>query len=309
MLIAASVVIPAHDAASFITDAIATCLAQTQPDIEIIIVDDGSHDTTWDILAAAAARDRRIRLLRRAAAGGPGAARNAGLALAQGEWIALLDADDLFEPDRLARLIAQAKAAGADLAADNPERRDFASGHSHGTLLPARPAHGPLSLVELVQGDMPDGPPEAKLGFIKPIFRRDFLTAKGLRYAEDIRVGEDFLFLFEALAHGGRCHLFPEPGYVDRLRESSLSVGAESSPYLSAANRRMRALAPSGDTALKALLRRRQLLLDFNSFAYEIARGHAGAALAHVNWDGPAHAFRQFRLAAGAARQQLTGRR
>ncbi|MDN3565067.1 glycosyltransferase family 2 protein [Paeniroseomonas aquatica] len=306
----ASVVIPAHDAAAFLGEALAACLAQTLPEIEVIVVDDGSRDRTWDILTAAAAGDRRIRPLRRAAAGGPGAARNAGLDLAEGRWVALLDADDLFLPDRLQRLVGQAERLQADLVADNPERRDFASGRRLGSLLPAAATSaGPLSLLALVQGDMPDQPADSKLGYLKPVFRRSFLEQHRLRYAEDIRVGEDFLFLFECLARGGRCHLLPEPGYVYRVREGSLSQGNAGALQLSRANRRLPGLLPPGaEPALRALLRRRQRLIDFDCFAFEIAGGHPGAALRHLHWGGPAHALRQFRLAAGAARRRLAGR-
>ncbi len=306
-----SVVIPAHDAAAFLGEALASCLDQTLADTEVIVVDDGSRDATWDIIVAAAARDSRIRPHRHAVAGGPGAARNAGMALAQGRWIALLDADDLFPPDRLRRLVGRAEELDADLIADNPERREFASGRNLGTMLPASAiAAAPLSLLALVQGDMPDQPTGTKLGYLKPIFRRSFLTKHGLRYAEDVRVGEDFLFLFECLARGGRFHLLPETGYIYRVREGSISDGDVGAVPLSLVNRRLPGLLPSGgDPALRALLRRRQRLIDFNCFAFEIARGRPGAALRYLHWGGPGHALRQARLAAGAARRRITGPR
>ncbi|RYJ00590.1 MAG: glycosyltransferase, partial [Acetobacteraceae bacterium] len=59
MPIAASVIIPAHNTADFLPEAISSSLAQTLDDIEIIIVDDGSRDATWDVITAAAAGDRR----------------------------------------------------------------------------------------------------------------------------------------------------------------------------------------------------------------------------------------------------------
>ncbi|WP_296310237.1 glycosyltransferase family 2 protein [Pseudomonas sp.] len=308
----ASIIIPAHDAADFLGEALNSCLAQTLSDIEVIVVDDGSRDGTWDILTEAATSDRRIHPLRRPVAGGPGAARNAGLDLATGRWIAPLDADDLFLPDRLERLVAQSEALQADLVADNPERRAYASGRRLGSLLPpgGSPTTGgvPLSLLQLVQGDMPDQSAETKLGYLKPVFRRNFLVDLGLRYAEDIRVGEDFLFLFECLARGGRCHLLPDLGYVYRVRDGSLSNSEAGALPLSLANRRLFGLVPPGaDPALSALLRRRQRLIDFDCFAFEIARRRPGAALRHVHWGGPGHALRQLRLVVGAARRRLGG--
>lgn len=322
MPIAASVIIPAHDAAAFLAEAIASSLAQTLDAIEVIVIDDGSADATWDIITAAAAADRRIRPVRRATAGGPGAARNAGLALAQGRWIAPLDADDLLAPDRLRSLITQAEARGADLVADNPERRDFVSGRILGRLLPRPLPKAPLGPLALVRGDMPDQPPEGKLGFLKPVIRRDFMTRHGLRYEEEIRVGEDFLLLFACLAQGAYqdanqdaapqgaspgagLHLLPEPGYIYRIRPRSLSAPGDGALHLAEANRRMQALAPAGDAPLRALLRERQRMLDIDAFAQAIAVGQPSEALRHVVWGRPNLALRQARIAAGALRQRL----
>ena len=83
---------------------------QSFGDLEVIVVDDGSRDDTARIAADFAARDARFRLVRQANAG-TAAARNAALALARGEWIAPLDADDLWHPDKLARQVQCLKAA------------------------------------------------------------------------------------------------------------------------------------------------------------------------------------------------------
>ena len=301
---AVSVIIPAHDAAAFLADAIASSLAQSLEDIEVIVVDDGSHDATWSIIGAAAAADSRIRPVRRPAAGGPGAARNAALAVARGRWIAPLDADDLFAPDRLRRLVAQAEGFGTDLVADNPERRDYATGRTLGQLLPGPLPEAPLGPLELIQGDMPDQPAAAKLGFLKPLFRREFLTRHGLHYAEDIRVGEDVLLVFACLAMGARMQLLPEPGYVYRIRTGSVSQSGAGTLPLAAANRRMQALAPPEDAALRALLRHRQALLDLDCFSAAVAQGQPAEALRHVTWSSPRLVLRQFRIAAGAIRRR-----
>jgi len=97
-----SVVIPAYNAAATLPATLDSVLAQTYPRIEIVVVDDGSHDGTPDVLARYALRVRRIRQ----ANGGLAAARNTGLAAAQGAFIALLDADDLCEPERIGAQVA-----------------------------------------------------------------------------------------------------------------------------------------------------------------------------------------------------------
>lgn len=101
----ASIVMPARDAARFIRPALDSLSAQTFADFEVVVVDDGSRDDTARIVADAAARDGRIRLLSIAHAG-VAAARNHGVRAARGAFVSFLDADDLWRPDRLARHVA-----------------------------------------------------------------------------------------------------------------------------------------------------------------------------------------------------------
>jgi glycosyltransferase involved in cell wall biosynthesis len=105
-----SVVIPAYNAEATLLQTLQSVERQSFCDHEAIVVDDGSRDDTARIAADFAARDARFRLVRQANAGAA-AARNAALALACGEWIAPLDADDLWHPDKLARQVQCAKAA------------------------------------------------------------------------------------------------------------------------------------------------------------------------------------------------------
>ncbi len=97
-----SVIIPVYNAASFITSAITSLLAQDYSRLEIILVDDGSED---DFDAAVAALPVEVRVLRQANAG-PAAARNLGIRAASADLIAFLDADDLWPDGRLAALLA-----------------------------------------------------------------------------------------------------------------------------------------------------------------------------------------------------------
>jgi glycosyltransferase involved in cell wall biosynthesis len=99
-----SVVIPLHNGESFIGDTLATVLAQTYNPIEVVVVDDGSTDSSASIVEAAAAQDNRISLFR-IPNSGPGAARNFGIENSCGSMIALLDADDLWHPEKIARQV------------------------------------------------------------------------------------------------------------------------------------------------------------------------------------------------------------
>jgi glycosyltransferase involved in cell wall biosynthesis len=100
-----SVIIPAYNAAKFIRATIASVLAQTHADLEVIVVDDGSVDETASLVEAIAQDDSRVRLHRQANAG-VSAARNAALALASGAYIAPIDADDLWHPTKLEKQLA-----------------------------------------------------------------------------------------------------------------------------------------------------------------------------------------------------------
>jgi len=100
-----SIVTPVYNAARWLPETLATVRTQTFTDWEQILVDDGSTDTSRDILEAAAARDPRLRLLRTAGREGPSVARNLALEAARGRFIAFLDADDLWHPEKLARAV------------------------------------------------------------------------------------------------------------------------------------------------------------------------------------------------------------
>ena len=113
---AVTVVIPAWNAAAFIDEALASLAAQTLADWEALVIDDVSSDDTASRVAAFAARDPRVRALRQSVNAGPSAARNRGFAEARGRYVALLDADDAYEPTRLSDLVALAERHGADLA-------------------------------------------------------------------------------------------------------------------------------------------------------------------------------------------------
>jgi len=93
-----SVVVPAHNAASTVGATLSSILWQTYPRIEVVIVDDGSTDDTARIVEAY--RDPRVRLTAQNN-GGPGAARNRGMSMVGGDFIAFVDADDILMPEYL----------------------------------------------------------------------------------------------------------------------------------------------------------------------------------------------------------------
>ncbi|MGH6787005.1 MAG: glycosyltransferase family 2 protein [Novosphingobium sp.] len=107
-----SVVIPVFNNALTLAATLASAAAQTHRALEIVIVDDGSSDASAEVAAAFCAREPRARLERQANHG-VAAARNRAIALARGEWVAPLDADDIWHPEKLARQLAAAARAPA----------------------------------------------------------------------------------------------------------------------------------------------------------------------------------------------------
>jgi len=101
-----SVIIPTYNRAGQVAEAVASVAAQTFRDFEILVVDDGSTDDTFEVLAALEC----VRVLRHLRRRGVAAARNLGAAEARGEWLAFLDSDDLWLPEKLARQMAYLEA-------------------------------------------------------------------------------------------------------------------------------------------------------------------------------------------------------
>jgi glycosyltransferase involved in cell wall biosynthesis len=99
-----SVVIPAYNAGPYVEAAIRSMREQTYTNLEIIVVDDGSTDDTWEAISRQVAEDPRVRAVQQAN-GGPAVAFNTGFAMARGEYIAKMDADDLSLPVRIARQV------------------------------------------------------------------------------------------------------------------------------------------------------------------------------------------------------------
>ena len=106
-----SVIIPAYNAQDTIAATLASVLGQTLTCFEVIVVDDGSTDRTSELVEQIARKDGRVRILRQKNAG-VAEARNRGISESAGEWIAPLDADDLWTPDYLERKVQHAQKAG-----------------------------------------------------------------------------------------------------------------------------------------------------------------------------------------------------
>lgn len=208
-----SVVVPAYQAAATLPAAIASVRAQTDPDHELIVVDDGSSDGSGDVAERLGAT-----VVRQANAGLP-AARNAGVAAARGRWIAFLDSDDLLMPAYLERMRALLE-TGAGLAYCDAWMFDEASGRVY-----RRSAMGPYR---------PADPPEDPEGFFLALLRGNFVyvAAAASRtvleelggFDESLRAAEDWEMWMRVAAAGHRA-----AGTADRLGVYRRSAGQMSS--------------------------------------------------------------------------------
>jgi succinoglycan biosynthesis protein ExoO len=213
--------IAAFNAEGTLRRAIESALAQRGVSVEVVVVDDCSSDRTVEI-AARFPRDL-VRLVELDKNRGPGGARNAGLDVATGRWVAVLDSDDTIHPDRLARMLRRAEAAGAEIVVDNLEI-------VHEGMSTGEPMFAPdhlqaldgLSLADLI-GTSLLFESAFSYGYMKPVFERRFLRDAGLRYDEALRIGEDYIFLASALARGGCCAIEPNAGYRYHVRAGSIS--------------------------------------------------------------------------------------
>ncbi|ADE16652.1 glycosyl transferase family 2 [Nitrosococcus halophilus Nc 4] len=109
-----SVIIPAYNHESYVSSAVESVLGQTHRNLELIVIDDASQDGTWEILQSF--QDSRLRLRRHDTNRGADATLNEGVALAQGEYIAILNSDDAYAPCRIQRLLSAAgQSSGNDV--------------------------------------------------------------------------------------------------------------------------------------------------------------------------------------------------
>jgi succinoglycan biosynthesis protein ExoU len=254
------VIIPAYDAAATIGRAVRSALAQ--PEVtEVIVIDDASRDATRALAEAADDGSRRLSVIALTVNRGPSAARNLAIEASQAPFLAILDADDYLLPGRFARLLAL---PDWDFIADDilflPEA--VADDPVPTTYAGAR--HRQLSLAEFVARNISrPGRPRAELGFLKPLIRRATLDRLGLRYREDIRLGEDYLLYAEAMALGAAFVLYERCGYVAIERAGSLSGRhrTQDLAHLLAADRQL-AAHPRIAAADRAILGRHVASLD-----------------------------------------------
>lgn len=209
----ASVVVPAHNAAAHLGQCLEALSGQTARDIEVLVVDDGSTDSTGRIAARAAAHDQRIRVITQDNAG-VSAARNTGLDAACGQWLLFVDADDVVAPDYVERLLDLGQEPGCDLPVVGLRPFwDCPGGFADPSVRTIRVFDRDEALIALM------GPCR---GFLwNKAYRAEIVRRHGLRMPEGIRQSEDMLFNLAYLGHVRRVILDPGCRYGYRQHASS----------------------------------------------------------------------------------------
>ena len=196
-MLTVSVIMPLFNKEAFVEQAMASVLAQTLSDIELIVVDNGSTDGSRDAAERRAQADGRVVLLDEARPGAS-AARNRALSRARGEFLAFVDADDFIDPSLLEKAVAQARRTQADIVC---------FGHDHYYqdqdvyLYPVRP-QAPASFAPEDLGGrlLFAGSPNAW----SKLFRRSFVEGCSERFDEGLATAEDMLFTFSLMMRAGR---------------------------------------------------------------------------------------------------------
>lgn len=213
-----SIVIAAWNSEKFIKKAIDSALLQNV-NLEVIVVDDMSDDNTCKVVESY--EDSRVKLFRSLKNGGPGAARNIGFKAAVGKWIAVLDSDDYFLPNRLSEMLALDNGS-TDVLIDNfytceVNKHELIPFYENDEL-----RTGDLSLAEFIRGNA-DFMGKKTTGYVKPLFLKSFLDNSRVEYWPEIRIGEDYYFLASCLANNAKVKVLDFFGYVYSIRNDSIS--------------------------------------------------------------------------------------
>jgi glycosyltransferase involved in cell wall biosynthesis len=225
-----SVIMPAHNSELYIEDAVRSVLGSGEPDVEVVVVDDGSTDGT--AAAVRAIDDSRINLITIAPSGGPARPRNVGIAHARAPFVAMLDSDDILKPGRLgASVDILERCPTAGFAFSNFERMDpdgniFETSFSYAypvfRSLESHPAGGDWRLIpqkELARGLLY----ENFIGTSGVVMRRQLVNELG-GFDETLRNGDD-LDLWFRLAHCCDAAYSPSLAYSYRILANSVARG------------------------------------------------------------------------------------
>ena len=201
-----SVVVPVYNASQYLPKCIESILSQSFQDFELILVNDGSTDDSLDICKKYEKFDDRIIVVSQTN-GGVSKARNRGLDVAKGEWVAFADADDYFLDDALSILYERAMNTGADLVLANALKLK----------------NGNLTKMHKLKNEvLPNAIISIKhFALWGYLFNTDIIRKYRLRFIEGLAYSEDRLFIYQMARHCKTIAFCDKPVYVYRINETS----------------------------------------------------------------------------------------
>ena len=212
-----SIIVPVYNAGRYLGPCLESIRGQTCPDIEVLLVDDGSTDGSGALCAALAKADPRFRYIRQDNAG-VSAARNRGIALSGGKYLQFVDSDDQLLPEATAAFLRAAESSGADLVVSHFYRVDGDRRAPHGHIRGSRL----LTRQEYAQ-EMVKAPANYYYGVLwNKLYRSSIIRRCGICCPSDMCGGEDFLFNLEYIRHVRLVQTVPEPLYLYFKRKGSL---------------------------------------------------------------------------------------
>lgn len=230
MSAAVSIIVPVYNVEAYLRRCLDSVMSQTLHDIEVIIVDDGSPDGSPAICDAYAASDSRVKVIHKQNAG-LGLARNSGIEIATGEYIAFLDSDDYLEPTALHRLYSLAKDNSLDIirAARNEFTVEGKFSHTvEGSSLEIHEGEETMRHVALCYFSQPNGADDDALNLEGSawgaLYHRDIFFRHGIRFVSERElVSEDFIFNYEAALVSHRIGKIRDTLWHYRLNPKSLT--------------------------------------------------------------------------------------
>ena len=207
-----SVIISVYNTAPYLPQCLESIICQTYKNLEIIVIEDGSTDSSGKICEEYACRDRRISVKHRPH-GGLSAGRNFGLKLARGEYVHFMDSDDYIDLDFYEAMLAAAASTGADMAVCGfeSEKWDASIRYSRPQILV-----GAREKIEGIGGLC------YRSMVWRYLFRREFFARTGLSFEEG-RFYEDMIFTPQALFAANRVAVAPRVLYYYKSREGAIT--------------------------------------------------------------------------------------
>lgn len=215
-----SIISTVYNTGPYLRPAVESILAQTFTDFELLLVDDGSHDGSAAVCDALAQEDARIRVFHQPN-GGPAHARNTGLDNARGDYIGMVDSDDLIEPTMFATLYSAVQVDGVRLAACAGDCIDADGKKIEGRMVTIRQG-GVRDAQELLLEAFQTGSFYGPLSWNK-LFDARLFKEKGIHYDETMLFGDDASVLHRVF-EGERCNCLTDVLYHYRTRAGQITT-------------------------------------------------------------------------------------